>query len=454
MSSTERLATNPIAIASVEMGEEEEALALEVLRSGRLAQGPMVERLEAGFRALAGTDHAVAVSSGTAALVAALEALDVGPGDEVLTSPFTFVATLNAILEAGAVATFVDVGDDLTIPAASVAAALGSATRVVMPVHLYGLPADIGAITTAADERGVAVVEDASQAHGATVDGRPVGSFGVGCFSLYATKNVTAGEGGVITCDDAALADRLRLLRNQGMSERYCYEIAGHNYRLTELQAAIALPQLARLVARTEQRRENAARLDARARRCPGTRAARRAERSDARMAPVHRSDHRRCPYHERRAGSRAVVAGHRDRYLLPARRVRLRVLPRASSSRASPMSRMRWPRRVKCSRCPCTRACPSATSTRSSPRCGSCSDVEARDRRCGDHGRQPRPARAGRSRRDGDARRRSRHRACHAAGHRGRSRGRVRHRRDRRRTSTRRSSPCRAISTTRSASS
>ena len=262
MSSTDRLATSPIAISSVEMGEEEEALALEVLRSGRLAQGPMVERLEAEFRTLAGTEHAVAVSSGTTALVAALEALDVGPGDEVLTSPFTFVATLNAILEAGAVATFVDVGDDLTIPATSVDAALGPATRAVMPVHLYGLPADIGPITAAAEKRGVAVVEDASQAHGATVGGRPVGSFGVGCFSLYATKNVTAGEGGVITCDDAALADRLRLLRNQGMSERYCYEIAGHNYRLTELQAAIALPQLARLAARTEQRLANAARLD------------------------------------------------------------------------------------------------------------------------------------------------------------------------------------------------
>jgi len=262
MSERQRRATAPIAISSVEMGEEEEALALEVLRSGRLAQGPMVERLEAEFRALAGTAHAVAVSSGTAALVAALEGLGVGPGDEVLTSPFTFVATLNAILEAGAVATFVDVADDLTIPAASVAAEIGPATRAVMPVHLYGLPADIADITSAAEQRGVPVVEDASQAHGASVDGRPVGSFGVGCFSLYATKNVTAGEGGVITCDDAALADRLRLLRNQGMSERYCYEIAGHNYRLTELQAAIALPQLSRLADRTERRRANAAMLD------------------------------------------------------------------------------------------------------------------------------------------------------------------------------------------------
>jgi perosamine synthetase len=250
-----------IRISTVEIGEEEEALALEVLRSGHLAQGPMVERLEAGFCRLAGTAHAVAVSSGTAALVAALEALGVGPGDEVLTSPFTFVATLNAILEAGATATFVDIGDDYTIPAAAISDAMTDATRVVMPVHLYGLPADAEAIAGIASARGVALVEDAAQAHGATVGGRPVGSFGVGCFSLYATKNMTAGEGGVVTCNDEQLADRLRLLRNQGMRDRYCYEVPGHNYRLTDLQAAVALPQLDRLAARTARRRANALRL-------------------------------------------------------------------------------------------------------------------------------------------------------------------------------------------------
>ena len=257
-----RLGTAPIRISSVEMGEEEEALALEVLRSGRLAQGPMVERLEDEFRALTGTAHAIAVSSGTTAIVAALEALEIGTGDQVLTSPFTFVATLNAILEAGAVATFADIGDDFTIPAAAVAVSIGPATRAVIPVHLYGLPADIADITSAAENRGVAIVEDAAQAHGAMVDGRPVGSFGLACFSLYATKHVTAGEGGVITCDDDVLADRLRLLRNQGMRDRYCYEIAGHNYRLTELQAAIAIPQLGRLADRTARRRANAAMLD------------------------------------------------------------------------------------------------------------------------------------------------------------------------------------------------
>jgi perosamine synthetase len=252
-----------IGIASVEMGAEEEALALQVLRSGRLAQGPMVERLEHEFCALAGTEHAVAVSSGTAALVAALQALGVGPGDEVLTTPLTFVATLNAILEAGAVATFVDIGDGFGIAADDIATAIAPATRVVLPVHLYGLPTDVADLARTASARGIALVEDASQAHGAQVDGRPVGSFGVGCFSLYATKHVTAGEGGVVTCNDDAVADRLRLLRNQGMRERYCYELPGHNYRLTDLQAAIAIPQVHRLAAAIERRATNASKLDA-----------------------------------------------------------------------------------------------------------------------------------------------------------------------------------------------
>jgi perosamine synthetase len=252
-----------IGIASVEIGAEEEALALEVLRSGRLAQGPMVERLEAEFRALAGTEHAVAVSSGTAALVAALQALGIGPGDEVLTTPFTFVATLNAILEAGAVATFVDIGDDFGIASDAIAAGIGPATRVVLPVHLYGLPTDVADLARLVSARGVALVEDASQAHGARVDSRPVGSFGVGCFSLYATKHVTTGEGGVVTCNDEHIADRLRLLRNQGMRDRYCYEVPGHNYRLTDLQAAIAIPQLRRLAEAIERRAAIAAQLDA-----------------------------------------------------------------------------------------------------------------------------------------------------------------------------------------------
>lgn len=251
-----------IAITEVRLGADEERLLLEVVRSGHLAQGPMVERLERAFAELCGVRHAVAVSSGTTALVVALQVLGLQPGEEVLTSPFTFVATLNAILEAGAVARFADIDPvDLTLAPGAAEERIGARTRVLLPVHLYGQPADMRALVPLAERHGLALVEDAAQAHGATVDGRAVGSFGLGCFSFYATKNVTTGEGGVVTTDDDELADRMRLLRNQGMRTRYVYETAGHNYRLTDLQAALAIPQLERLAERNDARRANAAAL-------------------------------------------------------------------------------------------------------------------------------------------------------------------------------------------------
>lgn len=252
-------ASAPIGVSRVEVGREEEELVLQVLRSGWLAQGPMVERLEESFCDLTRARHAVAVSSGTVALVAALQALEIAPGDEVVTSPFTFAATLTAILNAGATAVFADIDDDFNVPAHALAAAMGTQTRVVMPVHLYGLPADMSTIEEVARSASVAIVEDAAQAHGAAVAGRPVGTWGLGCFSLYATKNVTTGEGGVVTTDDDALADRLRLLRNQGMRGRYEYEALGHNYRMTDLQAAVGIPQMERLERITASRRANAA---------------------------------------------------------------------------------------------------------------------------------------------------------------------------------------------------
>jgi perosamine synthetase len=252
-----------IQVSAPDVGPEEEALVLEVLRSGQLAQGPMVERLESSFRDLAGVAHAIAVSSGTAALIASMQALQLEPGDEVVTSPFTFVATLNAILSVGATAVFADIGDDFLIDRDSLMEACSSRTRVVMPVHLYGLASDMRAMEAAASATGATIVEDAAQAHGATFEGRPVGSWGIGCFSLYATKNVTTGEGGVVTTDDGTLADRIRLLRNQGMRERYRYELPGYNYRLTDLQAAVGIPQMDRLADRTRTRQVNAARLAA-----------------------------------------------------------------------------------------------------------------------------------------------------------------------------------------------
>ncbi|MFM8304724.1 MAG: DegT/DnrJ/EryC1/StrS family aminotransferase [Actinomycetota bacterium] len=252
-----------IPVSSVRMGAEEEAEVLEVLRSGHLVQGPKVEQLESQFRNLCGTAHAVAVTSGTTALVGALAAVGVGPGDEVITAPFTFAATLNAILEVGATARFADIDEaDFTMTAAAAEPLVTDRTRVLMPVHLYGQPADMTGIAALADRIGARVVEDAAQAHGARVGARPVGSFGVGCFSLYATKNVTTGEGGMVTTDDDDVAEQLRILRNQGMRARYEYLVPGHNWRLTDLQAALGIPQMRRLDELTVTRRRNADRLD------------------------------------------------------------------------------------------------------------------------------------------------------------------------------------------------
>lgn len=251
-----------IPITDVRFGEEEEALVLEVLRSGLIAQGPKVAQLEAEFAERYGAAHAIAVNNGTTALIAALEVLDLKPGDEVVTTPFTFVATLNAILQAGATAVFADTrADDFTIDPEAVRAQIGDRTRVIAPVHLYGQMADMDPIQQIATEHGLRILEDSAQAQGATYGGRFAGTYGIGTFSFYATKNMTTGEGGMITTDDDRLADRLRLLRNQGMRARYQYEMAGNNYRLTDLQAALALPQMARYDDTVARRRRNAARL-------------------------------------------------------------------------------------------------------------------------------------------------------------------------------------------------
>jgi perosamine synthetase len=248
-----------VPISAVVIGDDAKRAVLDVLESGQIAQGPVVRHLETEFAALCDVAHAVAVNSGTTALVASLQALGIGAGDEVVTSPFTFAATLNAILETGATARFVDIDPaDFTLAPEALEPAITDRTRVVMPVDLYGQPAALPDIFAIAQRAGARVVEDAAQAHGATVAGRPTGSFDVGCFSLYATKNLTTGEGGVITTDDGDLADRLRILRNQGMRDRYDYVVPGHNYRLTDLQAAVGLPQLRRLAETTARRREHA----------------------------------------------------------------------------------------------------------------------------------------------------------------------------------------------------
>jgi perosamine synthetase len=248
-----------IRISAPQLGREVEELVLSVLRSGHLAQGPMVERFEALCTAMAGTAHAIAVSNGTVALDAALAVLEIGPGQEVITSPFTFAATINAILRSGASVRFADIREDFTIDPASVAALIGPATAAIMPVHLYGLPADMRPLMSLAASHGLSVIEDAAQAHAADVDGRRTGGFGLGCFSFYATKNVTSGEGGCVTTDDSMLAERLRVLRNQGMRSRYDYAMIGQNWRMTDVAAAIAIPQMEHLDEIVAARRHNAA---------------------------------------------------------------------------------------------------------------------------------------------------------------------------------------------------
>jgi len=253
-----------VPLVQVSVDDEARAAVGRVLDSGHLAQGPVVAELEAAFAEASGTAHCVAVSNGTTALQAALLAAGVGPGDEVVTSPFSFIATVNAAIAVGARVRFADIGPDFCLDPDAVDALVGPRTRALLPVHLYGLPADLPSLAATARRHGLALVEDAAQAHGAAVAGRPVGGWGTaGCFSLYATKNVSAGEGGLVTTDDDAVADRLRTLRNQGMRARYDYAGWGSNWRLSDLHAAIALPQVRRLGAVNARRRANADRLTA-----------------------------------------------------------------------------------------------------------------------------------------------------------------------------------------------
>jgi dTDP-4-amino-4,6-dideoxygalactose transaminase len=254
-----------IQVAQPLLGQEEIDAVVDVLRSGQLAQGRVVEELEQQFARYIGTRHAIAVSSGTAALHLALLAAGVGPGDEVITSPFTFIASANAVLYTGARPVFVDIcPDTFNLDPELVERAITPWTKAILPVHLYGLPADMPALIEIATRHGLVIVEDAAQAHGAAIGGRKVGTFGIGCFSLYATKNMTTAEGGLITTDDDRVAGHARVLRSHGQVERYRHDILGYNYRLTDVQAAIGLAQLQRLEANTAARIANAAFLSAR----------------------------------------------------------------------------------------------------------------------------------------------------------------------------------------------
>jgi perosamine synthetase len=248
------------------IGDEEREAVDRVLRSGMVAQGPEVAAFEREFADhFVGGRETVAVNSGTSGLHLGLLASGIGPGDEVIVPSFTFAATGNSVALAGATPVFADIEPDtFTLDPESVAAAITPRTRAIMPVHLYGHPARMTRLTDIADEHGLAIFEDAAQAHGASWRGRPVGTFGAfAMFSLYPTKNMTSGEGGMVTAGDSATARRLRLLRNQGMERQYENEIVGFNARMTDLHAAIGRVQLTKVDAWTEQRRANARYLDA-----------------------------------------------------------------------------------------------------------------------------------------------------------------------------------------------
>jgi perosamine synthetase len=247
-----------ISIAAPLMGAEEETAVLQVLASGRLAQGERVATFEQRFASFCQVQEAVAVSSGTAALHLALLAHGIGPGDEVITTAFSFAATANAILLAGAIPVFVDIEPDTyTLDPAQVELVVTPRTKAILLVHLYGCPCNMERLVQIADAYSLALIEDACQAHGATFNGKPVGSFGTGCFSFYATKNMTTCEGGMVTTDDPAIAEKIRLLRNHGQEARYYHIALGYNLRMTELQGAMGIVQLEKLEAFTRQRIAN-----------------------------------------------------------------------------------------------------------------------------------------------------------------------------------------------------
>lgn len=247
------------------IGDEERAAVDRVLRSGMIAQGPEVAKFEQEFGDhFADSRTTVAVNSGTSGQHLGLLAAGVGPGDEVIVPSFTFAATGNSVALTGATPVFVDIEPNyFTLDPQAVRAAITPRTKGIMPVHLYGHPYLVDEMDAIAEEHGLAIYEDAAQAHGASWNGRKVGTLGdFAMFSLYPTKNMTAGEGGMVTCATEEIARNLRLLRNQGMEKQYENEVVGFNARMTDIHAAIGRVQLTKVDGWTAQRQANATILD------------------------------------------------------------------------------------------------------------------------------------------------------------------------------------------------
>lgn len=250
-----------------QIGKEEIEAVIKVLRNGPLTDalggGPAVTQFERNYADFAGVKHAVAVNTGTAALHSAMVAAGVKQDDEVILPSFTFVATAEAVVMAGGKPVFTDINPDTyNISPAEIEKNVTEKTRAIVPVDLFGLSAEVESIRKIADEHGLAVVEDAAQAHGATYEGKAAGVFAdTACWSFYASKNMTTGEGGVVTTDSDELAETLRLLRTHGEKAKYASLMLGYNYRMSEMQAAIGIVQLEKLPSFVAKRRKNAKRL-------------------------------------------------------------------------------------------------------------------------------------------------------------------------------------------------
>ncbi|WP_191965861.1 MULTISPECIES: DegT/DnrJ/EryC1/StrS aminotransferase family protein [Haloferax] len=252
-----------VSVAEPIIGEEERENINRVLDSGRFLQGPLVEEFEKKWADYVGTKHAIAVSNGTTAIQLSLNALGLEPGDEVIVPSLTFGSTATAVVHQACVPVFADIDREIyTLDHTDLERCLSDRTEAILPVHLYGHPAEMDKIRSFADEHDLAIVEDAAQAHGASYKGDPVGSIGdVGCFSFYATKNITTGEGGIVTTDDDDIAESIRLLRSHGMANRDEHVSLGYNYRMSELNGAIGSPQVDRLPDFNRRRTEITERL-------------------------------------------------------------------------------------------------------------------------------------------------------------------------------------------------
>lgn len=247
-----------IKVAEPIIGEEEIQATIEALKSGMYTSGKRVEQFEEMFADYIGTKYAVACNSGTAALHLSLLALGVGPGDEVIVPPMTFFATVEAVLMVQAIPVFVDVDDCCQLDFKEIENHITEKTKAIIPVHFYGIPCYVDEIHKIAKRYGIYVIEDCAQAHGAEIDGKKVGSFGdTGCFSFFATKNMTTIEGGIITTNNQDLYEQTKLIRSHGMTDRNTHTVLGYNYRLNELFAAIGIEQLKKLDSFNKKRIEN-----------------------------------------------------------------------------------------------------------------------------------------------------------------------------------------------------